>query len=537
MAAVVMAAAHPMLAHAQTGAVIIDQNRLDRAPAGAATKPNLTGQTSQQGSVQNQRNFTPFVLREIRVEGSTASADIVGAASRPFIGKTVDAKTLDQITQAVAASYARADVALYTVVVPEQDFSGGSLRLVVIEGYVENVVMHIQGAHGKLSLIKAYAAKMTHEKPLRRSTLERYLSLIRDIPGLAVQADFLRGDKPGAVTLALEGKQKTAEVGMAINNRGTAYLGRTQITVNVPLYSLLREGDRTELTFAAPTDISRFQYYAITHSQPIGTEGTTVTGSFGYLRTQPKGTALEGHAVLAGLQVTHPLIRSYNRQLYVTGAIDGLNSDNALLGQTIADERTRALRVALAYGKTGKKTSYSIGGTASFGLDGLGARVANPAVSETDFRKFSGRAGVDQHISPRWVVRLRGTGQVTGDRLPAAELFSLGGDEFGRGFEAAVVTGDSGYAGSAEMAFVFTQLPERFKGSEIYGFVDGGKVFVHARPGFVKTDYSLASGGFGGRLAVTKTSMLQLEAAKPLNDPFPGMDHSWRLIASVHSRF
>lgn len=524
----------PNLAQAQAGGLIIERNRPDRAPAGPAAPPAQA--TPSRGTTAGEpQAFTPFVLREVRVEGSTAAAQLVGAASRPFLGKTIDPATLAEMTRAVAAAYEKSDIALYTVVAPQQDFANGVVRLAVIEGWIDSVVMNVQGVQKVVAPVRAYAAKLTAERPLRRSTLERYLSLIRDIAGLELQADLQRTDTPGAVRLALQARQKPVDFGLAINNRGTSFLGRTQITADLTGYSLLRGGDRTNLTFATPTDFKQFQYYGLSHSQLINAEGTTVQANAAYLRTRPKGIPLAGEAVLAGLQVSHPLIRRYDESLYLTGGVDGLNSSNALLGQTLADERTRVLRLAAAYGRTGAKTSYSASASFSLGLDGLGAHIIDARGAETGFKKVSGKVALDQALGTQFVVRLRGQGQYTADVAPASELLSLGGHEFGRAFETAAAVGDYGYAGSAELAWVVKPAPRMLRGSELYGFVDGGKVWLRdrARP---DPGYRLASAGFGVRAAVLSKAMLQVEAARSIARPafYPG-DPNWRIVVSVRS--
>jgi hemolysin activation/secretion protein len=527
-------AAAPSFALAQAGGLIIERNRPDRAPAGV-TPPPAQAEPRRGTAASEQQPFAPFVLREVRVDGSTAAAELVGAASRPFLGRTIDAAVLAEMTNAVAAAYQDSDIALYTVLAPQQDFADGVVRLTVIEGWIDNVVMNVEGVQKAVAPVRAYAAKLTGERPLRRSTLERYLSLIRDIPGLELQADLQRTDTPGAVRLALQAKQKRVDFGLAVNNRGTSFLGRTQVTADLTGYSLFRGGDRTNLTFATPTDLRQFQYYGLSHSQLLNAEGSTVQASAAYLRTRPRGIPLAGEAVLGGLQVAHPLIRRYDESLYLTGGIDGLNSSNALLGQTLADERTRVLRLAAAYGRTRPKTSYSASAAVSFGLNMLGARIVDARAAETGFKKLTGKVALDQALGTQFVVRLRGQGQYTADVAPASELLALGGHDYGRAFETAAVTGDYGYAGSAELAWVVKPGPRFLRGSELYGFVDGGKVWLRDRtlrdPGF-----RIASAGFGVRAAVKQKAVLQVEAARSIARPaaYPG-DPDWRVVVSVRS--
>lgn len=102
----------------------------------------------------------------------------------------------------MSSAYAgQGDIALYTVTVPRQAFDKGILVLVVTEGFISHV--DLTGDTDHVWRIAELASKLTQQKPLHRSTLERYLSLIRDQPGLTVDAQLLNTDVPGALRLLL----------------------------------------------------------------------------------------------------------------------------------------------------------------------------------------------------------------------------------------------------------------------------------------------------------------------------------------------
>src|SRR3546814_3522027 len=73
-------------------------------------------------------------------------------------------------------------------------------------------------------------------------------------------------------------------------------------------------------------------------------------------------------------------------------------------------------------------------------LDILDAE-ANPLLTELAFTKLNGRFGANHLIGREVAVRLSGTGQLSGDRLPASEQFTLGGDSIGRAFPSGYVVG------------------------------------------------------------------------------------------------
>jgi hemolysin activation/secretion protein len=339
------------------------------------------------------------------------------------------------------------------------------------------------------------------------------------------------------VVLKIVAHRRRVDGSLSVNDRGTAYLGRTQARADLWLNGLERQGDQTRLTYAMPIDVNRFQYYGLAQSIALGAEGATATLSAGYIRTKPAYTAIEGSAETLSLQVSHPLWRGYQRSLYLTGALDGVDSTNTAYGQTLYSERVRTLRGAGAYSQQSAVSALTLSATLSQGLNTLGAQTLAPGWSDRSFFKANLAAKWSHGIGKQWVVRLDAVGQFSGDKLPGSEQFALGGDEFGRAFPATVATGDQGGAGSAELAFRPTKLPAPIKGSEVYGFIDGGQIHWQARPndGYDARTQGLSSAGFGARLAVLSKGVLEVEVARALSNPLPGQDHGWRLTLSVRS--
>ena len=526
----------PGLADAQAALTRINPERLDVNP------PQARHRAPRLGRVRRTRapapEVHPFQLTGVQITGSTLPPAALAAAYQPFVGRTIDKPGLQAITDALARVYERSDVALYNITVPDQDFAGGLLRLKAVEGFVQSVA--VKGGDGApgLKLARQYAARLEAERPLKRSDLERYASLMRDIPGLYPELQLTPGRGDGAVTLQIDPKPRRVQLALAVNNRGTAFLGRTQVQADLYLNSLLRPGDQTRLSLALPTDTARFQLYGFGHSQPVGTDGTTLQLYGSYLRTSPKGLNIDGRAYSLGVQASHPLIRSYNQNLYVSASLDGLNSQNAFFGQELSNEHTRTLRGALAYSLTSDTSLLLVSATGSLGLDALGARE-DPAFARTDFRKANVKLAYNRSLGGGWVIRLDGAAQLSGDLLPASEQFSLGGEEFGRGYEASYLVGDEGYGASAELAYVLkTGLPSALAGAEIYGFADKGAVRYRSRLGFPTQDLSLASAGGGVRVPIKTHLVIQLEAARGLEDPIPALNGKrWRGIFSIKTAF
>lgn len=516
-----LALAAPLPLSAQTGSPI-DRQRADRAQPPA---PALARETPAAATRVDAGDDAAPPIANIAFEGTRVPLAVAQAA-QPFVGRPATRANLQALVGAMSGAYGRTEVALFTIVIPEQDLGAGNVRVLVAEGHLEAVVLTGEVEGRPLRLVRAYADRLTRQRPTRRATLERYLSLIRDIPGLDVRASLQTGEGPGGVRMVLALDYKRPSLSFSFDNRTTTLVRDGQFQARARAWGLLREGDETELNAAASVDFNDLLYVGLTHSTPIGTEGTRLALTGGWLFTRPPGTGLHGEAKALGLILSHPLIRGYRRNLSISLSLDGLNSDNAAFGSLIASERTRVARFAAGYSETGRRRAFSAGATASLGLDILGAEVP-ASIGRPDFLKFNLRAGLDQTVGQRAVLRLRGAGQWTRDPLPAAERFSIGGADFGRAFETGLINADRGYAGLAEFAFRPIR-GGRFAASEIYAFVDYAAVRFLPRPAFAGQNLDLASAGGGIRLAFTDRAMLEFEVARTVDRPYPGYASDWR---------
>ena len=245
---------------AQTALHMITPNPVETNVALPDSHPNVVAPSATatpSGVAANVR----VVLRSVVVEGARA---IPAASFAPLwqglVGKTVTGAELTELGRKIADRYNAAGYALINVQVPPQDFAGGVVHVTVQEGYVEKVAIEGNTAGADLMLLKHYAARIIADRPLRRSTLERYILLMNDIPGLKVGSRFepVPGHA-GVAALRLTILRKRIEGGLAVNNQGNGQLGTTQATVNLVANNLFREGERTQVVFGAPITLKRYQ--------------------------------------------------------------------------------------------------------------------------------------------------------------------------------------------------------------------------------------------------------------------------------------
>jgi hemolysin activation/secretion protein len=501
----------------------------------SAQFPHQLAPPTDAGAVANEtpKAVAPAVAAGPTVSFTLADVTIVGADSidkeqlaaiwQPSRGKTVTNRDIAAMGTAIAQSYADAGYELVSVQVPDQTYAGGKAVIVVTEGHVGAITIEGNTADSDITLLKNYAARIVADRPLHKATLERYILLMNDIPGLKVGSRFeaLAGD-PGGVRLVLSIIQKQFEWGAQVNNLGTNALGNTQATLVGAIDNLLQEGDQTQLTVGVPAEFRRYQYVGLSQREPIGMDGAYLSLGAGYLHTNPADAPLAGEAVIANAVFNYPIVRAVHENLIGSFGVDMLNSDSALLGMSLANERTRSLRLSAIYVFDDSwRGSNTVSATLSQGIAGLGARRGNIAYGGPTYTKFSGLLTREQLLP--WyeiILRAKVQGQYAPNHLPNSEQYLYGGPYIGRGFDTAFLSGDRGVGIDFEVAHALpgSWTPDFLTGSEAFTFIDWGEAVN------VGTHYQLpyahaASAGAGVRFKLLEKATVELAGAYVVNQP------------------
>ncbi|HUD27947.1 MAG TPA: ShlB/FhaC/HecB family hemolysin secretion/activation protein [Novosphingobium sp.] len=511
----------------------INRDRLDRVDAAVPREAPPAALPTAPVSVTAAP--PQVTLTQVRYEGATLASGILDEATRPFIGAPLDRDALQKIANAVSGAYAKSDIAFYGVSIPAQSAAGGVLVVRVVEGRIVEYKLANETRSTPTHLIDAHIKRLMRETPTHKSTIERTLSLLRDIPGQTVQAQLRGTGKPGELALDLDVTRKQVEVTLNLNNRGVFNVTTgVQAQVAVAINGMVREGDTTRLSAYVPFEPSRYQFYSASHATPIGSSGTTLGISGGYVRTRTRGLEILGEAKQLGIVLVHPLIRSYKRNLSLTASLDGTNSENYYLDTAFGGFRTRAVRLGANWSSIGKSDGYGVSLSLSQGLDALGAREIE-GYSKPDFRKANLQTTFVKELGARVAAKATVRAQYSPDRLPTTERFVLGGEGAGLAFRDGFLTADKAAAAGAEVSWRILGKKADSRGLTIFAYADGALAHSYARPRYLlpAADYSLASAGGGARIAPIKGWVGTAQIAVPVKSPFDGMSKKARFFFSV----
>lgn len=484
-----------------------------------------------QTSPPKEAASTMFDLSGIVVDGSTVyQPNDFLPLYESILGKTVSLAHIFEIANAITAKYRADGYILSQAVVPAQRIRDGLVTIRVVEGFIDKI--SIEGNRRDFrDLIGTYGEKIISSRPLHIEALERYLLLANDLPGHEVHS-VLRPSKDisGAADLTLIVDYKPVRASLSIDNRGSEYTGPNEGSVVVQGNSLAGLGERTQVSYIlAPKDNDgdgeELRFFDIYHEETVGAEGTQIRFRASRGLSHPGG-ALEDQDIVGSsssftLSVSHPLIRSRQQNLQVGLEFSIRNSQTKLLGDELSDDKLRAVRLSGTYDVIdpwGGVSLLSAGlsqGLEIMGSSRSGASNLSRSDGKPDFFKINADASRLQKITNNLNVFVALTGQMAASDLLAAEEFSVGGSQFGRGYDSSETTGNDGFATKVEVQW--TEHPDFFglRDYQFYVFHDFGAVWkVHP----TDTD-TLSSAGAGVRFNITDFLSGYLEYAQPLTRP------------------
>jgi len=359
---------------------------------------------------------------------------------------------------------------------PQKLQNGGTLRLVVIDGFVEGI--NVNGVPEKQrALVQARLASLIGKRHVTLSEIERRLILASDVPGLVLSSTITRGAEPGGTLLVLEATH-TGFVGtLGIDNRLPYSLGTTELTGSFALNSPLGYGE--QIYGAASTGYNLGEVWnATTPMQllgigallPTGVDGFKINPEYTNSVTRPAPTpwapAEVGYYQRFDLRGSYPLILSRAQELTFQATYEWAQEHLSPIGYDtdIYDDQYNAARLQLKdhlrlpYGQLAATLVFSQG------LGGRGetqAALSGVALSQQGaFPTFS-KLGLDatwtQSLPASFQGVVIGQGQTSfGHPLFIAEQFSLDGPQAASAYPLGTFSVDEGATLRAEVQRPFT---------------------------------------------------------------------------------
>lgn len=490
---------------------------------------------------------TAVVVRDVRIAGSTVySPKDFLPLYQALIGNKVTVQAVYDLARAITAKYGNDGYVLSRAVVPPQQLNpkGATVLIEIIEGYIDRVEWPSRLSRYR-DFFSSYAAKITADRPVNIRTIERYILLAGDLPGLKFATSLKASDtnKAGS-TLVVEVIEKMIDALAGVDNRGTPARGPIQYLAATTLNNLLGQHEALTLSWASVEPARELHYYSLSYRQVLTSEGLTFFADASNTGGRPGTAVLEtlnyrtkGNYADVGL--SYPVVRSRERNLAVSGLVFSSDNHSDLLELPFNEDRLRGLR-----GKIDADIADVLRGvnqfnlTLSQGIQGLGSTVngnplASRAVGRVDFSKIEFSANRTQPLFNPVSVYLATYGQYAFQPLLSPEQCGYGGRFFGRAFDPSQLLGDSCFEALGEVRYDIPTVVPQGGQVQLYSFTDWGRLWTRSAAVGTPAQVEAASVGGGVRMGYRDYFNVDLQAAKGIEGPRDG----WRFFFAVTARY
>ncbi|WP_277587768.1 ShlB/FhaC/HecB family hemolysin secretion/activation protein [Pseudomonas chlororaphis] len=469
---------------------------------------------------------TTVNVSTVQIEGGTLyPLSELAEIYKPLIGHASTLGQLIEATREITRRYQQDGYLLSYAFLPQQSFDQGTVRVVLVEGYIKDY--QLQGDIGPVSAyLDKLVAKLKAERPLTRKTFEHYTTLMSRIPGVTLQAQVPPpGTTDGAAYLIAQASRKpfTSSLSTTDDNRNGL-----QALLAVSSNSQTSMGEQVTLSGLFPPGDDHERYYRLDYNQFLNDEGTQLSLYGTRYRADPgtnvrldNGLELKPHREndRYSIGLSHPVIAAPNELLILGSRLYAVNDKTRyqVVGYPQSVELKTDIR-ALAFEGDWRKANARqlriLSAGVYQGLDALGAKT-NDNLYDLDFFRVRLSGVQSDKFFDNWQGVLSAALYWSRDNLPDSERAVFGGQNFGRGYPDDQASGDKGWGAAYEVNYSFNREDRWLRILQPYVVLDRSRTWFNELP---VQGNDLSSAAVGLRFGDAKYYNISLEAAKPMSD-------------------
>ncbi len=406
------------------------------------------------------------------------SSELLAALLSARLQQPTDIAGLTEAANTVGAYYRRKGYLLTQAYLPQQAFpaDGGTVTIAILEARVGRVTVRVDGAGISPAFAEGLVAgQLKPGDAVTEYALDKPVLLLRDLAGYDAAATVQPGASPGEadVLVTVQAKGPRIDGSVSVDNHGARAAGAVRATLGANVNNLLGRGDVLALS-AQQNDQAGSALYRLGYTLPVGPHGSRLGLSLARLDyalgKQFEALGASGRADIAGISLSHPLLRGRGTNLY-----GYLSAEEKRLSD---ETRTPALSSrrdisALRAGLVGNFTDGLAGGSGlnSYALNATFGRLtlnaADQALDEGlgglntagGFSKLNLEFQHSHYFDAPYSFHFAAQAQLASKNLSSAEKMVLGGPTGVRGYPVGEGVGDAGYLLNLESRYQFPQAP------------------------------------------------------------------------------
>ena len=475
------------------------------------------------------------LVKRIAFSGNSVfDGDYLNRLLAPELRRKLTLPQLKAMAQRVAVHYHDHGYFLARVVIPQQSIAKGTVRLVVLEGRLEDFVVRGNDRYLEKNIRRAFSALETGEA-IRKQTLERALLVLNSTSGIEAKSVLQAGGKTGATDLILHVAEYNAtESSLSVNNFGSRTSGRYRISPRFEFPNVSRRGDSVGVSAVAAPDTDTMLFGHFNYTTPVGSRGhqlkAFVSGGRYEVGKEFAVLDIKGDSISYGLGMTYPLLLTRQKSVTYEAWYEFNESEHSLLGTITSFDQISKLRLGLTWDRKDDRGRNIFSFDVHQGLgDSLGGMEDDStlssrsfALADNRFTKFEFDLTRVHTTSPRVFHIARCSGQASVDPLVSGEQWAIGGANSVRGHLQSTYLGDDGYTINWETRI---SMPSGNKNRyQLVVFADHGMAYIKIPTTGQEETQRISGAGLGVRADFPHDINLRFDLGFPLG-PNTGKDY------------
>lgn len=411
-----------------------------------------------------------FEVRAYSLAGGTVfRPGEIDAMLSPYTGAEVGFGQLEAARAALQAAYHQRGFGAAQVSIPEQELSGGTVVLEVLEPKLTEITL--QGAkHHDEQNIRASLPALADGRMPNTTDVARQLSLANENSSKQTDVTFKSGRKPGeiAATISVADDMPLRRF-VTVDNSGTPSTGTHRVAIGLQHANLFNRDHVA--TFQYTTSIekpSEVTIFGLGYRIPLYSSGNSIDLVAGYssvnsgqVQVLNSTASVSGAGRIFSARYNWHLPRDGELTQRVSLAADWRDFDSSFVLENVPGSlvpRVITHPVSLSWSGNWRNDLREAGLNVSYARNLPGGEHGR----DSDFAASRGganarfaviRAGASwlQLLSRDWRVRLQAQAQYTNDELVSGEQFGIGGADSVRGLRERVLADDRGWRVSADL--------------------------------------------------------------------------------------
>ncbi|MDW5444501.1 ShlB/FhaC/HecB family hemolysin secretion/activation protein [Polaromonas sp. SM01] len=431
-----------------------------------------------------------FDITRFQVEGNTLlpPADVERVLA-PLAGSKRAFADIQLAMEALQEAYVKVGYGTVQVSVPEQELTGGTVRLQVSEGVISSITVK-GNQHFDEANIRASLSRLEIGRAPRLGAISESIQLANESPAKQIGVSLAEGDKPGRIdATVLVTDNHPLRLITTLDNTGSPSSGKWRTGVALQHSNLFNRDQVGTLAYTtspdSPSGVS-LKVYSMGYRIPLYAYGDSLDFIYGKSSVNSPSTSpvlggilgFTGKGDVYGLRWNHFLGRTgESTAKLVLGLDHKLVDSRCEVGGVLVSiaPPTPPIASCVPYTTTpinltyssqresaNQVSSFSVGlsrnlpsGQRYTNVDGRSDRYSyltpGNRSSRDDFTILRGAASVFKGFANGWQGRLAGSAQYANTALVSGEQFGLTGSTLVRGFQERAVAADSGVVANAEI--------------------------------------------------------------------------------------